>query len=244
MQKLLIAESNEELRQVLAQSLSREFTIQTCGNGETAQQLLRSFSPDLLVLDLMIPGIDGITLLHRMQSDAKQPTVLVTLAYHSPFILSALEKYGVAYAVSKPCDADALACQVRFLASMLLPEETPPATPAISLPAILLQLGIKPKLDGYQQLLIAIPHYLEDPRQNLTKELYDYVGSQVGKTALAAERSMRHAIQSAWYRADMAVWQQFFPAAPDGTVPRPTVGSFIAQIAAYLQQHQAYEKGA
>lgn len=245
MYKLLIAEGNGEFRQILAQSLSREFTVRSCADGEAAEQLLLQFRPDLLVLDLMLPGIDGITLLHRMRQANICPTVLATLAYQSPFIHCALEKYGVAYAVMKPCDAGALACQVRFLADTLT-EEVPLPTPpqASSLSAILLHLGLKPKLDGYQQLLIATPCYLKDPQQSLTKELYPFVAEQVSKTALAVERSMRHAVQSAWGRADMSVWRQYFPAAPDGTVPKPTVGSFIASIAAFLEQQQTHQKRA
>jgi DNA-binding response OmpR family regulator len=244
MRKLLIAEGSEELRHALAQFLDGEFTVQTCADGETAQRLLHDFLPDLVVLDLMLPGIDGITLLRRIAQSNIRPVVLVTLAYQSPFILAALEKYGVAYAVSKPCDADALAGQIRFLAEATAPEDAIAPEPALTLPSILLQLGLKPKLDGYKQLLLAIPRYLEDPAQNLTKELYDFVGHAVDKTALAAERSMRHAIQSAWSRADMSIWRQYFPAAPDGTVPKPTVGSFIAHIAAVLESHQVYQKRA
>lgn len=244
MYKLLIAEGNEELRQALAQQLGREFMVQTCADGIAAEHQLADFPADLLVLDLMLPGIDGITLLQRMACHGLRPAVLVTLSYHSPFILSALDKYGVAHVISKPCDAAALAGQIRFLAESLAPEEIPAPAPELSLPAILMQLGIKPKLDGYRQLLIAIPRYLEDPRQGLTKELYDFVGHAVGKTTMAAERSMRHAIQTAWERADQSIWRQYFPAAPDGNVPKPTVGSFIATIAAVLDAQQSHQKRA
>ena len=244
MKKLLIADCNEDYRLALTAALKDSYHVLSCRTGTEALELLRRETPDILVLDLMLPEIDGITLLRCMAAEKIRPAVLVTLAYQSPFILAALEKYGVAYAVSKPCDANALASQVCFLADSLTPEEVPAPLPEFSLPSILLQLGIKPKLDGYEQLLLAIPRYLEDPRQNLTKELYDFVGHAVGKTALAAERSMRHAIQSAWSRADMNIWRQYFPAAPDGTVPKPTVGSFIAHIGAILESHQLYQKRA
>ena len=67
MRKLLIAEGSEELRQALAQSLDGEFAVQTCADGETARNLLHDFLPDLVVLDLMLPEIDGITLLRCME---------------------------------------------------------------------------------------------------------------------------------------------------------------------------------
>ena len=90
MRKLLIAEGSEELRQALAQSLDGEFTVQTCADGEAARKLLHDFLPDLVVLDLMLPEIDGITLLRCMAAEKIRPAVLVTLAYQSPFILAAL----------------------------------------------------------------------------------------------------------------------------------------------------------
>lgn len=243
MRKLLIAEGNDELRQALVQALDREFIVQTCTDGESAQRLAQSFRPDLLVLDLMLPCVDGITLLHRMAQADIMPITLVTLAYQSPFILAALEKYGVAYAVSKPCDWEAVACQVRFLGAVAQ-SDTPAAVQEQSPSGILLQLGFSPRLDGYKQLLLAIPRYMEDPGQNLTKELYNWVGHAVGKTALAAERSMRHAICAAWARADMEHWRRYFPAAPDGTVPKPSVGSFISHIAAVLAEQHTYQKRA
>ena len=88
--KLLIAESSEEYRVALAESLTGEYHVRTCADGIQTQQLLRSFQPDILVLDLMLPGMDGITLLQLAREEGPLPMVLAQSRYISDFVLDAL----------------------------------------------------------------------------------------------------------------------------------------------------------
>ena len=238
MLKLLITEGNEELRLAIAEQLQSEYVLMLCGNGEQAKAALADFAPDLWILDLMLPLVDGITLLQEAEKLGIKPVTLVTLTHVSDYIVGALHKYGVAYAMSKPCRADALAGQLRELASTV-PKVTRPTTlPSTDLPTLLLELGFSPKVDGFCYLLSAIPIYIADPRQGLTKELYTAVGHPLQKSGLQVERCIRTAIQSAWNRSSGHAWAKYFPTAPDGTVPRPTNGEFIARIATALQQKQ------
>ena len=232
--KLLITEGNEELRHALVKELSSSYLIKSCADGEQARELLADFSPDLWILDLMLPMVDGVTLLRQAHSADLHPVTLVTLSYSSEYILGALQKYAVAYAVSKPCSAHAVACQVHELAATIVSSPQPSEDSGINLSSVLLELGISPKVDGFSYLLTAIPLYVADPRQGLTKELYSAVGHSFGKNGLQVERCIRTAVQSAWVRGDMRVWQRFFPSAPDGSVPRPSNGDFISHIAAYM----------
>lgn len=63
--KLLIADAGEEFRLALEERLHNTYTICGSGEGNEAMALLRSFRPDVMILDLMLPGLDGITLLQR-----------------------------------------------------------------------------------------------------------------------------------------------------------------------------------
>ena len=67
MLKLLISEGNEELRLALAEQLQTEYTLKLCSNGEQAMAALADFAPHLWVLDLMLPLVDGVTLLQEAE---------------------------------------------------------------------------------------------------------------------------------------------------------------------------------
>ena len=76
--KLLIAEGTEAFRIALVEMLGDVYQIRTCAEGNGALDLIRSFQPDLVLLDLMLPGLDGITILERAVASGLRPTVLAT----------------------------------------------------------------------------------------------------------------------------------------------------------------------
>ena len=71
--KLLIADGNEEFRRALAAELQGAYHVRCCDDGKEALSLLRSFAPDVLVLDLMLPGLDGISLLQSAAASGLVP---------------------------------------------------------------------------------------------------------------------------------------------------------------------------
>ena len=99
--KLLIAESNEELCQALTDLLSEHYHICTCRSGDRAQQLLRSFAPDIIYIDLMLPQVDGITVLNTALQEGIRPTILASISFESPYISDALSRLQVDYVVKK-----------------------------------------------------------------------------------------------------------------------------------------------
>ncbi len=232
MQKLLIAERDSALRQALSEALADDFLITACADGAQARQALSEFRPDLVILNLLLPHVDGLTLLRELSGADISPAVAVTTPFVSPYILDALGKLRVDHLTIQPYSVQALREQLLELAETreCSAVRTTPA-PRAPLPTLLLELGLSPKVDGFGHLLTAIPLYLRDPAQGLTKELYAAVGRSCGKSAQQVERSIRNAIQNAWTRGSSAQWLRYFPALPDGTVPRPTNGDFIARIA-------------
>ena len=83
MYKLLIADSSEPYTDALREVFHKEFELQTCQDGETALELLSSFSPDVLVINLMLPFKDGLTVL---QESAFRPKVYVKIIKDKAFI--------------------------------------------------------------------------------------------------------------------------------------------------------------
>ena len=109
--KLLIADGNEEFRRALAAELQGAYHVRCCGDGKEALSLLRSFVPDVLVLDLMLPELDGISLLQSAASAGLCPMVLVTSRFYNDYILGALGELSVGYMMRKPCDIPATAAR-------------------------------------------------------------------------------------------------------------------------------------
>ena len=94
-QKLLIADGTEDFRLALSEILQETYHVCSCQNGKEALALLRSFQPDVLVLDLMIPGLDGISLLQAASSEGICPMVLATTRVSNSYVLDSAYRLGV-----------------------------------------------------------------------------------------------------------------------------------------------------
>lgn len=232
--KLLIADSAEDFRSALADALRSAYHIRTAGEGTESFQLLRAFLPDILVLDLMMPGLDGITLLQKAAECGIRPVVLATTRYVSDYTLDAADRLGVSYVMVKPCDVSAAAARIADMSQRLKPPVFSSPEPRTLVSGILLRLGISTKLRGYGYLREAIPLMMREPGQSITKELYPAVAAQYGATAVQVERSIRSAIATAWSQRDPQVWQLYFPANDTGLIPRPTNAAFISRLADLL----------
>lgn len=229
--RLLIAEHSDEFRTALEEMLADDFVIHTARTGEEAWLLLQQFHPDVLVLDVMLPETDGITLLRRCAEKEIYPSVLVTTRIYSDYILNALTALGVSYILPKPCQVCAVAERARELGS--LPILSLP-TPRETADNILLRLGFSQKLSGTRYLQQAIRLFANDPQQMLTKELYAAVGQHFHASAAQVERCIRNAISTAWSNRDDRVWLRYFPSGDNGSVRRPTNGELICRLSNHL----------
>ena len=167
--KLLIADGNEEFRRALAAELQGAYHVRCCGDGKEALSLLRSFVPDVLVLDLMLPELDGISLLQSAASAGLCPMVLVTSRFYNDYILGALGELSVGYMMRKPCDIPATAARIGDLSRHIRAPLVTPPDPQTQVTNLLLSLNIPSKLRGYAYLREAIPRMMKDPDRPLQR---------------------------------------------------------------------------
>lgn len=111
---LLIAVRSEELRSALEDELRGEYRVISCSDGLSALTLLNSISPDVLIMDLMLPKMDGLTVLE--QAEMVPPVVLCTTPYISESTVEAAQSLGVGCLILKPCSAGYIAKTFRELA--------------------------------------------------------------------------------------------------------------------------------
>ncbi len=229
--KMIIADPSEDFRTALSDALMGRYSIELCQNGFDTLNAMRTFLPDILVLDLMIPGMDGISLLQEASDSGLQPMALVTTRYVSDYILDALERLGVAYLMTKPCDIKSTVNRISDMSQRLQDTFSIHPDPRATVSGILLSLNIPTKLHGYGYLREAIVLKAADPRQSVTKELYPAVAEHCGGNAAQVERSIRGAISAGWQHQDELSWRQYFSANEQGVIPRPTNSAFISRLA-------------
>lgn len=232
--KILVADSSDDFRSAIADALHDIHHVRTATNGVQALQLLQSFRPDMMVLDLMLPEIDGITVLQRATESGCKPTVLATTCYLSDYITSSIQKFGVGFLMIKPCLVSAIISRLTDLSEQLQQPLFSHQDPKAHITSTLLRLGIPTKLRGYSYLREAVIFMAQDPAQSVTKELYPNVAAQFGASAMQVERSIRSAIQAAWEHHDPQIWQFYFCADETGLIPRPTNAHMITRLADVL----------
>lgn len=225
--QLLIADSSEIYRRDLSKALECRYQVQCCRTGTEALDQLRSLRPALLVLDLTLPELDGISVLRCAAEEGIRPRILVASSLASPYVLSSLQELGVSYLVMKPCHIPSLARRVTELAG-----SEPVNRQSENLGGHLLSLGLAPRHRGFHYLRSAAAAMAGDPGQSVTKVLYPQVAAQFGVKPAQVERSIRSALSTAWEHGDKDVWHQYFPGASHRC---PSNAVFIARIAELLR---------
>lgn len=227
--ELLIADSNEDFRLALAQVLGDRYRVRCCGTGKEALDILRGEHCDVLVLDLMLPELDGVGLLQTIVEEGICPMTMVVTRFVNEYVLETMSQLGVGYLIRKPCEAAAAAARVLELRCGIHPP-APMHDPRVFVSGLLHSLGVATRHDGYTYLREAILLMAGDPCQTATKELYPKVAAMFGCRGEQVERCIRNALIIAWNRRDQRVWQQFFPAGNE----RPTNMEFITCLAESL----------
>jgi CheY-like chemotaxis protein len=114
---VLYVDDEPDIREVVELSLNlvSGIAVKTCGSGSAALQLLPSFLPDLVLLDVMMPGLDGPATLTQMRSNAalKHIPVVFMTAKALPQEVDRFMSLGAVGVISKPFDPMQLAARVQ-----------------------------------------------------------------------------------------------------------------------------------
>ncbi len=246
--KVLIADSSEAFCDRLKDALQQRGGFDLVGaanDGDEALRLLQQTQPDILVLDLMLPKRDGISILRLAHDMSKPPVALVTTALLTGYISQSMNSLGVEYFMLKPCDITAVVEHLEEIRSdqeakkPQLVRRNQRQEPGIEamVTRIIHEIGVPAHIKGYQYLREAIIIAVNDMDviNAITKVLYPQVAKAFGTTPSRVERAIRHAIEVAWDRGDLDTLQRFFGYTVSNTKGKPTNSEFIALIADKLQ---------
>ena len=228
MLSILIAESEEAMRNALVLELRKEYLVYSAKDGQRAMALLRSQKPDILILSLSLHGTDGLLFLEDAAA-FRPPIILCLSTVITDYIAQAAKGLGAGYILLKPCTLRAVTQRVRDMAENR--PEPSDSDPEKIISRHLTRLGIQPSWDGHLMLSVGIPLFAQDTTQRLAKDLYPRISSRCNSSSdVAVERAIRMAIQRSWANGDRLVWQEYFPGLPR----RPSNRSFICRLSQLL----------
>ena len=232
---LMIIDCSDEFRLALEQELQKSYIIHHFRDGQAALDAALSIRPDVIVLDLMLTGIDGITLLHSLRDAGIHPMVLAVTRLYNDYIVETALELGVQYLIRKPCIPSAVAERVRDLSKCLNPKPEKISDPSVYITELLNKMGFSARHKGYDYLRQAAILMWKQPGSSITKELYPAVANMFSGTPVQVERSIRSALNAAWEQRSDNVWEEFAPRNLDGTMQRPSNGYLVARLADLLR---------
>lgn len=211
-------------------------------DGKKALAAVQKLHPDLLLLELALPQLDGISVLNELHKQQIAVSTIAVSSFISPQIGVECSALGVDLLLRKPMDAKAIRDRILLWRNFRRLQRTDKimnqnaAFEALVTEAMR-QIGVPAHIKGYQYLRVAIMMAAEnmDLVNAITKELYPSIAKQFNTTPSRVERAIRHAIEIAWDRADIDTLQSFFGYTVSSAKGKPTNSEFISMIADHMR---------
>lgn len=244
--KVLVVDNNKNVTTKIKEQFSSHAVIKvvkTIENGSIAlDYILKSKNEfDILIMDLILPEIDGLTILEKMKEQNIKKKIIILTSYKKEYTINMTNIYGVSYYMLKPFSMLALETRILELGNNTnlknneLNEQEQMVHVAIS--KLLHQLGIPSHIKGYTYIRESVFLFYKnnDIYGGITKEIYPEVALRFSTTASRVERAIRHAIEVSWTRGDYDLMEEIFGNSVAFDRAKPTNSEFIATIADRLR---------
>ncbi len=254
--KVLLVDDSQvqlkECKQYLEQQQEVE-EVRIANNGIDAYEILEKERIDVVIMDLILPKMDGFGILERLstRNDMDKPEIMVLSALSQESVVKRACEMGVEYYMIKPFSPQMLHKRIIELNNLKIPEVRrivrTVQKPTIGeksrdekITGVFLTIGIPAHIKGYHYLREAIKVVMdnEDVINRITKELYPRVAKRFNATPSKVERAIRHAIEVAWARGRIENINGMFGYNIYGKNDKPTNGEFIALVADKLKLEQ------
>ncbi len=256
-----VTDDNQDFCDVVSEYVRKQDNLElvfTASDGVKAMEIMRDERkcPDVLILDLIMPHLDGFGVLEALNSEElkKYPKVIVTSAVgQDPMIHKAME-LGARYYLVKPINLSLLIKRINQVSeepgspgmgengsnmrkSLVMKDSVLNNDLEIDITNLIHEIGVPAHIKGYQYLRDAITLVVNnmDFLSAVTKELYPAIASMNNTTASRVERAIRHAIEIAWNRGKLETLDALFGYTVKTDKGKPTNSEFIAIIADKLR---------
>ena len=220
--QVLIADPNREVQKLMTAQLSREGDMEAAdvaSDGLEALAKIKALCPDVVLLDLVQPRLDGLGVLRRLAAQENAPPVLVLTGFVNAHVIAECARLGAAYFLPKPCDTAELTAHLRQCAQTGnkppagytgQSEPVRPGGDCMDHPLetvvtdVIHEIGVPAHIKGYRYLREGILFMIRDAGSvtGITKVLYPEIAKRFSTTSASVERAMRHAVEVAWDRGD------------------------------------------
>lgn len=257
---VLIADDNKEFCNILNDYLLNQRDIMVTGiakDGVEALKLIQEKKPDLVVLDIIMPHLDGLGVLERLNTMNidPMPRIIVLSAVGQDKITQRAITLGADYYVVKPFDMDVFTKRIRQMFNNTISSDETKKTVSFiesteikvnkkepidleaEITSIIHEIGVPAHIKGYMYLREAITMVVNDMEllSAVTKELYPSIAKKFNTTASRVERAIRHAIEVAWGRGQVETINKLFGYTIHNDKGKPTNSEFIAMVADKLR---------
>ncbi len=252
-----IADDNVEFAEILKNFLNLKEDVEVVGlafDGEEALKLISEKEPDIALLDIIMPHLDGIGVLEKLNAmeKRKKTSVIVLSAIGQDTITQRSIMLGAEYYMVKPFELELLYKRIKEVKQgMVEPsksnarrttlqssfESVSKETLESSITEIIHEVGVPAHIKGYQYIREAIILAVNNMEviNSVTKQLYPTLAKKFKTTPSRVERAIRHAIEVAWARGQLDVNNSMFGNTISATKGKPTNSEFIAMIADKLR---------
>ncbi len=261
MVKIALVDDNQHFTTVLENFLREKEDVEVVGvaaDGWAGLEIIERSQPDVVLLDMIMPRLDGLGVLDRLQEVQMRPKVIMLTAYlNESMIQRAIAKGAVDYLI-KPFELEGIYERIKdvyyvypdmvmecgtVFGNLALSSELPMymARPLpikrrkpveVEVTSLLHDMGVPAHVKGYQYLRDSILMILQDIQilPSITKDLYPKIAEKYGTTPSRVERAIRHAIELAWDRGNVDLMTEYFGYSINLEKGKPTNSEFIAMV--------------
>jgi len=250
--KVAIADDNKELVKTMMSYFEKHDEIEviwTANNGQVCLTMLEEERPDILLLDIIMPHLDGIGVLETLNETNKMGDmqIMMLTAFGQENVMSQAATLGASYFMLKPFEFDRLIGQIFKAAGKpkntmptFVVQESPQQTGVVTqkvldtaITSMIKEIGVPAHIKGYAFLREGIQMVYSDVELlgSVTKILYPDIAKKYNTTPSRVERAIRHAIEVAWNRGNYDLISKTFGYTVHHLKSKPTNSEFIAMIA-------------
>lgn len=250
--RVLTVDDNVRVLELYEELLRSDGAIELVGRAEDgveAVKKVKELMPDVVLLDIIMPKLDGIGVLEQIRKDTdirKQPKVIVVTAIGQERVTESVFALGASFYIMKPFEGAVILQRIHQVAgtgSFCLPELSmrtgtdhvmnTEQNLEVDVTDIIHEIGVPAHIKGYQYLRDAIMMSVDDSEMlnSITKVLYPSIAKRHKTTPSRVERAIRHAIEVAWSRGKTDTIDSLFGYTVSGGKGKPTNSEFVALIA-------------
>ena len=248
--KIAIVDDNRELVKMMETYFTNHSQIEvvaTASNGKMCIKMLEEHTVDVLLLDIIMPHLDGLAVLEAMYNNERHQhtQVIMLTAFGQEHVMKQAVNFGASYFMLKPFEFEQLVQKILHCANKKYELDKRPSVSTTAgakidqrqldstITSIIKEIGVPAHIKGYAYLREAIQMVYHDIEllSSVTKILYPEIAKKFNTTASRVERAIRHAIEVAWNRGSYENISELFGYTVHHMKSKPTNSEFIAMIA-------------